>query len=64
MATYFISLCHRFGKGWAEKLEESEQEMLQSTFKCRKDGTGGYVNTGVRRIVYGNGWSVRLENAD
>ena len=32
--------------------------MLQSTFKCTKQGTGGWVNNGVRRIVYGSGWSV------
>jgi hypothetical protein len=34
--------------------------MLQSTFKCIKQGTGGYVNTGVRRITYDKNWSVKL----
>jgi hypothetical protein len=32
--------------------------MLQSTFRFRKQNEGGYINTGVRRIVYGEGWSV------
>lgn len=55
---YFISLCQKYGKTWPEKLEANEKAMLQSTFKCMKQGTGGYVNNGVRRIVYGQGWSV------
>lgn len=58
IARYFISLCHKYGKRWPEKLEDSETAMLQSTFKLIKNGTGGYVNNGVRRIVYGDGWSV------
>ena len=58
IARYFISLCHKYGKRWPEKLSESEKAMLQSTFRCVKQGTGGYVNNGVRRIVYGPNWSV------
>lgn len=64
VAKYFISLCHKYGKRWPEKLHESESEMLQSTFKCVKQGTGGYINTGVRRIVYGKDWSIRLIESD
>ena len=56
---YFISLCHKYGKRWPEKLDESEKPMLQSTFRCIKQGHGGYVNNGVRRIVYENGWTIR-----
>ena len=58
IAKYFISLCHKYGKDWPEMLEASEKEMLQSTFKCVKQGTGGFVNNGVRRIVYGPNWTV------
>ena len=58
IAKYFIGLCHRYGKSWPEKLETSEKEMLQSTFKFIRQGTGGYVNNGVRRIVYGPKWTV------
>ena len=60
VAHYFINLCNKYGKRWPEKLEESEKAMLQSTFKCIKQGTGGYVNTGVRRIIYDKNWSVKL----
>ena len=57
-AYYFINLCNRYGKDWIEYLDSSEKSMLQSTFRFSKLGTGGYVNTGVRRIVYGPNWSV------
>lgn len=60
VAHYFISLCHKYGKRWPARLEDSEKEMLQSTFRCMKQGTGGYLNTGVRRIVYEKDWSVRM----
>lgn len=57
IAHYFISLCHKYGKDWTDKLEESEKAMLQSTFKYLKQGTGGYINNGVRRITYGPNWT-------
>lgn len=63
VAHYFISLCNKYGKRWPEKLEDSEKAMLQSTFRCIKQGTGGYVNTGVRRIIYDKNWSVTLLTA-
>lgn len=58
IASYFIELCNTYGKDWADKLEESEKAMLQSTFKFVKQGTGGFTNTGVRRIVYGPKWAI------
>lgn len=58
IASYFINMCSRYGSDWAEKLERNEKQMLQSTFKITPVGEGGHVNQGVRRIVYGNGWSV------
>ena len=58
IATYFLTLCHKYGNEWPEMIEASQMEMLQSTFKCVKQGTGGFVNNGVRRIVYGPKWTV------
>ena len=58
IAHYFISLCHKYGKDWTDKIEESEKAMLQSTFKYLKQGTGGYINNGVRRITYGPNWTI------
>lgn len=58
IASYFIELCSKYGKNWPEKMSHEEKSMLQSTFKCMKDGDGGYINHGVRRIVYGKDWTI------
>lgn len=59
IASYFMNLCSRYGNRWTEMIDKAPQAMLQSTFKCRKDSIdGGFVNNGIRRIVYGEGWSV------
>lgn len=55
---YFIELCSKYGKDWMEMLEQSDKEMLQSTFRFRKEEGGGYTNSGIQRIVYDNGYSV------
>ena len=59
IASYFINLCSRYGEKWPEMVGNAPQAMLQSTFRCRKtDEDGGYINDGIRRIVYDDGWSV------
>ena len=59
IASYFIEMCSKYGNRWPEMLEKEERSMLQSTFRCRKDGEGGYINEGVRRIVYESDWKVK-----
>ncbi len=58
IASYFIRLYSRYGNRWPSKIGDDEMQMLQSTFDCMKTDDGGYINTGVRRIIYGNDWSV------
>lgn len=58
LAKFFIGMTSKYGNRWMNKLEESDASMLQSTFRFRKDGNGGYINTGVRRIVYNDGWII------
>ena len=58
LTKYFIGITAKYGKRWIGRLEDSDASMMQSTFKFRKSGEGGYVNTGVRRIIYGDGWVV------
>ena len=58
-ASYFINLCNRYGDRWTEMVDNAPQAMLQSTFRCKKiDENGGYINNGIRRIIYDDGWSV------
>lgn len=62
-ARYFMDLCSRYGTRWYKKLDESGKKMLQSTFEFRRsDEKGGYVNQGVRRIIYGKNWAVKLSD--
>ena len=58
LAKYFISICTTYGDRWTEMIENSDASMLQSTFMFRRSGEGGYVNTGVRRIVYEDDWTI------
>ena len=58
VTSYFVSICQKYGNDWAEMLDKTEKEMLQGTFRFVRDGEGGYINTGIRRIVYENGYSV------
>lgn len=58
VASYFISMCSKYGNRWVKKLDDSERQMLQSTFRMVPVEDGGYVNHGVRRVVYGPEWSV------
>ena len=53
---YFMGLCAKYGEGWMDNAEDAS--MLQSTFDLKPAGNGGYINSGIRRIVYGNNYSV------
>ena len=60
IACYFLKMCAASGESperW-ENLTVNRQTMLQSDFRFERNGTGGYVNTGVRRIIYGPGYSI------
>ncbi len=57
-AKYFIELCSKYGNNWMKKLDKSKVSMLQSIFDFTQIENGGYVNNGVRRIVYGEDWIV------
>lgn len=59
VARYFITMCSRYGGRWMDRIEGETSPMLQSTFRFVKAEDGGYTNTGVRRIIYDNGWTVR-----
>ena len=58
LAKYFIGLCSRYGENWTQMLESSDSKMLQSIFRFRKTETGGYINTGVHRLIYGEGYQI------
>jgi len=62
IANYFIRLCYRLGDRWPEMLEHAGAEMLQSTFRCKRVDSGGFINNGVRKVVYTEGYGVVIQN--
>ena len=59
IARYFMELSAKYGDSWKEHLCDSSKEMLQSNFSFIKQGTGGYTNNGIRRIVYEKGYNIK-----
>ena len=57
VAKYFLSLCAKYGDTWMEHIEDTA--MLQSTFDLQPTENGGYINGGIRRIIYGPEYSVK-----
>ena len=58
IAKFCIGMCSAYGDDWKQMLQSTEKRMLQSTFAIKKEPFKGYVNNGVRRIVYDKGYSV------
>lgn len=57
---YFIKACHDSGRSWQKKLARiGKAKMLQADFKFIRQPDGGYLNTGIRRIIYGQDYSVK-----
>ena len=57
VARYFLGMCAKYGEAWMSHREEAS--MLQSTFDIKPAGNG-YINEGIRRIVYGPDYSVTV----
>lgn len=56
---YLMELCSKHGDGWMDAADATSMEMLQSTFSLRRQPAGGFVNNGVRRIIYDKGYEIR-----
>lgn len=59
---FCIEMCSVYGDDWKQMLPSTEKEMLQSTFAIKKEPFKGFVNNGVRRIIYDKGYSVTTVN--
>lgn len=57
---YFLGAAAEYGSQWRKKLPKIQlQRMLQADFRFRESGDG-YINQGVRRVVYGPDFSVKI----
>lgn len=58
---YFIKLISDYGDNWKDMLGK-RTAMMQTDFMFTRTGDKGYVNSAVRRVIYGPGYSVILED--
>ncbi len=58
IAKHFVTLCNKYGNRWMSRIVDEDSSMLQSSFDFTGTPDGGYVNNGVRRIIYGENWTV------
>lgn len=60
-----VKLFSEFGRAWMNKASEGlSYDMLQTSFRFVRKENAGYVNTGMRRIVYNPDFSITLEKGD
>ena len=58
---YFVLACDTYGRNWSQKLDEIQMSGLQTNFKFWWDpDRKGYVNSGIRRVVYSPGFKATL----
>lgn len=62
IARYFIKKCSEGGRHWLDQLEGNTEKGLQTNFCFTAQDNGGYINTAVRRILYGSDFSIRMVN--
>ncbi len=60
LASYFISETAKGGPFMNRIGNRGKEHLLQSDFKFVKSGDKGYVNQGVRRVVYDKNFKIRL----
>lgn len=59
----FVNLCRVYGRQWPKVLEKYQEDGLQTGFRfAREEGSRGFVNTAVRRIVYTPDYKVVLQD--
>jgi len=59
-AKYFLGLCSQYGNKWEEMLPYEPATGIQANFKFTQTDNDGYVNEGIRRIEYGEDFSIKL----
>lgn len=58
---YFISTISQFGNRWKERFTDGTASLLQSDYSFERiNEYGGFINTGIRRIVYKSDYRLEL----
>ena len=60
VTNYFLSVLHQYGRSFPAHIDHHEKSLLQSNIKLKKaDNRSGFVNTGIREILYSGNWSIK-----
>jgi ABC-type branched-subunit amino acid transport system substrate-binding protein len=59
LTKYFAEIIAKYQENWVSYLKDTDGEMLQSSIMFKQTESGSYVNQGIRRIIYGPGYSIR-----
>lgn len=60
LMTFFATMAHDYGRRWYVRSEGETFTGLQSDLNLKREGEGGFVNHGVRRVIYSPDFSIRL----
>ena len=61
LAYFFIKMKATYGRNWMKFVGRLDNTpMMQTDLLFRQSEDGGYVNEGVRRIVYGPDYSIKI----
>lgn len=56
----FIKACSQYGRRWYDRIAGERLKGLQSDFLFEKTESGSLVNKAVRRVIYDDGYTVRM----
>lgn len=60
LTKYFIGLILKYDDEWINHLTEEEATLIQSRFKFETNGYGGYINKGIRRVIFEKGYQIEV----
>ncbi|MBR0175493.1 MAG: LysM peptidoglycan-binding domain-containing protein [Bacteroidales bacterium] len=59
---FFVNICRTYGRQWPKVLQDYSERGMQTDFRfVREEGSEGFVNTAVRRVVYTPEYKIVLQ---
>ena len=59
---FFVNICRTYGRQWPKVLQDYSERGMQTDFRfAREEGSEGFVNTAVRRVVYTPEYKIVLQ---
>ena len=59
---FFVDICRTYGRQWPKVLQDYSERGLQTDFRFKQEeGTKGFINSAVRRVVYTPDYKIVLQ---